>query len=269
MANIALHSAATGLSALQTEIDVISNNLANANTTGFKSQRVNFEDLLYQEQAQPGVENANGDERPSGIEVGLGVRVANTDRKFTQGSANQTGNQTDLMIDGDGFFAVDIQEEKGNGIGYTRAGNFFVNSEGELVLGNADGPRLEPPIHVPEAATGIEVTSDGRVFATMPGQPEPDEIGQIELRNFVNPSGLRAIGGNLFVESEASGPPIENVPGEAGAGTLKQGFLEGSNVDPVKELVQLIKSQRAFEMNSQSVKAADQALQVVSNLRQF
>jgi len=269
MAITALHSASTGLSGLQTQIDVISNNLSNVNTTGFKNSRVNFEDLMYQEKAQPGVENANGDQRPSGIEVGLGTRVANTQRDFSTGNAVKTGQPLDLFIKGDGFFKVNIREQDGAGVGYTRSGNFFKNAEGDMVLGNSNGPRLEPPINVPEEATGIEVTSDGRVFATMPGQPEPDEIGQIELRNFVNPSGLRAIGGNLFVESEASGPPIENVPGEAGAGTLKQGFLEGSNVDPVKELVQLIKSQRAFEMNSQSVKAADQALQVVSNLRQF
>lgn len=269
MAVIALHSAATGLSALSTEIDVIAHNLANVNTTAFKSSRVNFEDLLYMELAQPGVENANGDERPAGIQVGLGVRISNTDRNFTQGPAIATERPLDLLIDGSGFFMVDILEEQGTGIGYTRAGNFFVNSEGELVLGNAQGPRLEPPIAIPPEATAVDVTADGQVYATVPGQPEPQNVGQIQLSTFINPNGLRPLGGNVYVESEASGPPIEGVPGEEGIGTIVQGFLEGSNVDPVKELVSLIKAQRAFEMNSQTIQAADQALQVVANLRRF
>ena len=269
MAVIALHTAATGLSALSTEIDVIAHNLANVNTTAFKASRVNFEDLLYQELAQPGVENANGDQRPAGIQVGLGVRISNTDRNFSQGSAIATERPLDLLIDGQGFFSVDILEDQGTGIGYTRAGNFFLNSEGDLVLGNAQGPRLEPPINVPAEATAVEVTADGQVYVTLPGQPEPANIGQIELTTFINPNGLRPIGGNVYVETEASGPPIEGVPGEEGIGTLTQGFLEGSNVDPVKELVSLIKAQRAFEMNSQSIQAADQALQVVANLRRF
>jgi len=267
MAVIALHTAATGLNALSTQIDVIAHNLANANTNAFKSSRVNFEDLLYQELAQPGVENANGDQRPAGIEVGLGVKISNTEFDFLQGSAIQTGKQLDLMIDGAGFFPVDILEDQGTGIGYARAGNFFLNSDGEVVLGNTDGPRLEPPVTIPPDALSVDVTTDGRVFVTQPGSPTPTEVGQIELVNFVNPQGLRAIGKNIFVESDASGPPTQAVPGEEGIGTLRQGFLEGSNVDPVKELVELIKSQRAFEMNSQSIEAADQALQVVANLR--
>jgi len=269
MAIIALHSAATGLNALSTQIDVIANNLANVSTTGFKSSRVNFEDLLYQEKAQPGVENADGDPRPAGINVGLGVRIANTDASFEQGPALKTDNPTDLMIDGQGFFAVDILQDEGDGIGYTRAGNFFVNRDGELVLGNSDGPRLEPPVTIPTDATAVEVASDGRIFAMIPGNAEPQEVGQIELSSFVNPKGLRPIGENLYVRTDAAGDPVQTTPGEDGVGTLKQGFLEGSNVDPVKELVELIKSQRAFEMNSQSIQAADQALQVVSNLRQF
>ncbi len=269
MAVIALHSAATGLSALSTEIDVIANNLANVNTTAFKGARVNFEDLLYMELAQPGVENANGDQRPAGIQVGLGVKVSNTERDFTQGPAINTDRALDLLIDGQGFFPVDIMEEEGTGIGYTRAGNFFVNSEGELVLGNADGPRLEPPIAIPPEATDVDITSDGQVYVTIPGQVEPQNVGQIQLATFINPNGLRPLGGNIYVETEASGPPIEGNPGEAGIGTILQGFLEGSNVDPVKELVELIKAQRAFEMNSQTIQAADQALQVVSNLRRF
>jgi flagellar basal-body rod protein FlgG len=269
MAITALHSASTGLSGLQTQIDVISNNLANVNTNGFKSQRVNFEDLMYQQKAQPGVENANGDQRPAGIEVGLGTRVANTQRNFSTGSPVQTGNDLDLFIEGDGFFQVQVRQQDGTGIGYTRSGNFFKNAEGDIVLGNSNGPRLEPPITVPDDATQISVTADGIVQAFVPGQVEPQEVGQIELANFVNPAGLKAKGGNIFVETPASGPPITGEPGESNFGTIKQNMLEGSNVDPVKELVDLIKAQRAFEFNSQSIQAADQALQVIGNLSRF
>jgi flagellar basal-body rod protein FlgG len=269
MAVVALHSAATGLSALSTQIDVIANNLANANTTGFKSSRVNFENLLYQEKAQPGVENANGDQRPAGTFVGLGVRVANTDINFEQGAPIDTGQELDMVINGDGFFAVDILDSQGNGIGYTRTGNFFTNSEGELVLGNKSGPRLIPPINVPDDTQKIEITEDGRVLATQAGTTDTTELGQITIVDFINQPGLRPIGGNLFVETEASGPPIEGNPGDGQLGTLLQGYLEASNVDPVKELIELIKAQRTFEMNSQSIQAADQALQVVANLRRF
>jgi len=269
MAITALHSASTGLSALQKQIDVISNNLSNVNTTGFKNSRVNFEDLMYQEKAQPGVENANGDQRPSGIEVGLGTRVANTQRDFSTGNAVKTGQPLDLFIKGDGFFKVNIREQDGAGVGYTRSGNFFKNAEGDMVLGNSNGPRLEPPINIPEDTTRISVSSDGTVRAHLPGQVEPDEVGQIELANFVNPAGLKAKGGNVYVETLASGPPITGTPGEGSFGTIKQNMLEGSNVDPVKELVDLIKAQRAFEFNSQSIQAADQALQTIGNLSRF
>jgi len=267
MAVTALHTAATGLNALGTQVDVIANNLANVNTTAFKGQRVNFEDMLYQEKAQPGVENANGDQRPGGIFVGLGVRIANTDFDFEQGSPVETNQPLDLMIDGNGFFAVDILDNEGSGIGYTRAGNFFVNSDGEIVLGNSDGPRLEPPVTIPADAVTIEITSDGSVEVLQAGNPTTTNVGQIQLTSFINPKGLRPIGANVYVESQASGPPIEAAPGTDGVGTLVQGFLESSNVDPVRELVDLIKAQRAFELNSQSIQAADQALQVVANLR--
>lgn len=267
MAVTALHSAATGLSALSTSLDVIANNLANVNTAGFKSARVNFEDLLYQEKQQPGVENANGDERPAGLYVGLGVKVSNTQFDFEQGPAVPGTGPLDLYIDGEGFFQVDILEEDGGGLGYTRSGNFFRNSEGDMVLGNSDGPRLEPNITIPEDATRISISKDGTVYAYVNGDAEPANIGQIELAKFVNPTGLTPIGGNIYIESAASGPPIVGVPGEGNFGTILQGFLEGSNVDPVKELVSLIKTQRAFEMNSQTIQAADQTLQVIGNLR--
>jgi len=269
MAVMALHSAATGLSALSTEIDIIANNLANVNTTGFKSSRANFEDLLYQEKAQPGVENANGDQRPAGLFVGLGTRISNTQFDFTTGSPIETGRQLDMMVNGNGFFQVSILPEIGQGIGYTRAGNFFVNRDGDVVLGNSDGPRLEPPITVPADTLRIEVSADGNLLAFLPGQVDPANIGQLQLASFINPNGLNAIGGNLYTESAASGPPIEGNPGEGTFGTILQKFLESSNVDPVKELVSLIKTQRAFEMNSQSIQAADEALQVIGNLRRF
>ena len=269
MASIGLHTAATGLSSLQLKLDTIANNLANSNTNGFKAQRVNFEDLLYQDKVQPGLENANGDQRPVGIQVGMGVRVSNVDRDFRQGSAIETGQELDLMIDGAGFFAVDLFEDEGNGIGYARVGNFFKNADGDMVLGNSQGPRLEPLINIPDDARSLQIQADGRIMALLDGATELEEIGQIQLVTFVNPKGLRSIGENVFVETGASGPPVEGEPGLEGVGTIKQGFLEGSNVDAVRELVELINVQRAFEMNSQSIQAADEAMQVVANLRRF
>jgi len=263
MAVIALHSASTGLNALSTQIDVIANNLANVNNDGFKASRVNFEDLLYQEKAQP------GDRRPTGVYVGLGTRVAGTDLNFMQGSAKITDRPLDMMIEGKGFFGVKIPDDEGpDGIGYTRMGNFFTNADGELVLGNSDGPRIEPLITIPDDAVNVTITSDGRVFVTQPGGTQ-SEVGQIQLYSFINERGLTPIGRNLYVETEASGDPVTGNPNEDGLGKILQGHLEASNVDPVTELVELIKAQRAFEMNSQSIQAADQALQVVSNLRRF
>jgi len=269
MAVVALHSAATGLSALSTELDIIANNLANANTTGFKAMRANFEDLLYQEKAQPGVENANGDESPSGLYVGLGTRISNTQLDPAVGSPIETGRDLDVMIEGKGFFQVATRPDVGDGVGYTRAGNFFVNSEGDVVLGNSNGPRLVPPINVPEDAISVAISPDGVVQVELPGEVELQEIGTLQLASFVNTPGLTSIGGNLFIESEASGPPIVGAPGEGTFGSVLHKFLESSNVDPVRELVTMIKTQRAFEMNSQSIQAADNVLQVIGNLRRF
>ena len=268
MAVIALHSAATGLSALSTNIDVIANNLANVNNVGFKSSRVNFEDLLYEEKAQPGVENSNGDRTPSGLFVGLGTRVSNTQVDFRQGSTITTDEDYDLMVNGPGFFQVDIPDDTGQGIGYTRAGNFFRNSEGDIVLGTNTGPRLVPNINVPDNVTRVQVGENGTVTG-FDGTGEGTELGQILLAIFVNPHGLKPIGGNLYVETDGSGPAIEGEPTAAGFGAMLQGRLEASNVNPVKELIDLIKTQRAFEMNSQSIQAADEALQVIANLRRF
>jgi flagellar basal-body rod protein FlgG len=269
MAILALHSASTGLSALSTELDVIAHNLANVNTTGYKSSRVNFEDLLYEEKRQPGVENLNGDQRPIGLYVGLGVQVSGTQLDFMQGPEEETGRDLDVTIAGPGFFQVQIEDEVGEGLAYTRAGAFALNSDGEIVLATDEGRRLEPNIVVPETAIGITIMADGTVTATLPDQNEPDEIGNIETATFVNPAGLRQIGANLYLPSDASGEAQIGTPTEGGRGRLIQGFLEGSNVEPVRELVKLIKTQRAFELNSQTIQAADEVLQNVGRLRSF
>ncbi len=262
MATISLNTAATGLSALSQDIDVIANNSANSNTTGYKSLRSNFEDLLYQEKEQPGVEVASGEQRPTGLYVGLGTRIAGTQLDLTVGSAIQDTNDFSMMIDGQGFFQV----TSGDRILYSRAGNFFPNSNGELTLGNGIGARLEPPIVIPESATGITIAPDGTISALVDGGTVPEEIGQVQLALFPNSTGIKPVGRNLFEETLASGPPIIGTPGEGNFGDIRQKFLEASNVDPVKELINLIKTQRAFEMNSQVIKASDEALQVIANL---
>jgi flagellar basal-body rod protein FlgG len=269
MAITALHSAATGLRALSTRIDVVANNLANAETTAFKRSRVNFEDLMYLQQKQPGVTNAAGDLTPAGIYVGLGTRISNTQIDLEQGSLENTGRPLDVGIEGQGFFKVKILDSIGDGYGYTRNGNFFVNNEGDLVLGMGDGYKIDPPIQVPAGTTDISISESGAVEVRRAGEDRTTRVGQLEISQFVNPQGLRLLGGSIYVKTEASGEPIESNPGEDGAGVILQGYLEGSNVDPVKELVTLIKTQRAFELNSQSIQTADQALQTIGNLRRF
>jgi flagellar basal-body rod protein FlgG len=267
MAIIALQSAASGLNALNTRLDVIANNLANANTTGYKASRANFEDLLYIERAQPGVENANGDQRPTGLYVGLGVKVSGTQVQFSQGSPISTDNPLDLMIEGRGFFQVTVEDELGGGIAYTRAGNFTLNSDGSIVLANSQGRLLEPQIDIDENVEQITINSNGQVYLQRPGETEPELAGQIETATFVNPAGLRQVGENLFVESAASGPPTTGEPGTESRGGISQGVLESSNVDPTRELIHLIRTQRSFELNSQAIRAADEALQSIGQLR--
>ncbi len=269
MAIIALNSAATGLSALQTSLDVTANNLANANTDGFKASRVNFQDLLYIEKAQPGTENANGDRRPTGLFVGLGTKVSGTQLNFTQGPPKATDRELDIMIEGRGFFQVEIEDDVGDGIGYTRAGNFTLNADGEIVLATDQGRRLIPNIQIDETATRIDISTDGVVSVQLPGQIDPQIVGNIQIATFINPAGLRQMGENIFVPSAASGDPLVGDPAEDNRGRLRQKFLEGSNVDPVTELINLIRTQRAFEFNSQSIQAADEALQTIGNLRRF
>lgn len=268
MAYLALQSAATGLSALNTKLDVISNNLANVNTTGFKASRANFQDLLYVERQQPGVENAEGDRRPTGLYVGLGVKVSGTQVDFTQGSLIQTNGPTDLAVEGLGFFKVKVEDSLApNGTAYTRAGQFTLNNNGELVLANDEGRRLDPTITIPPDAISVTITSDGRVEVLQPGNTQPSQIGQLTLATFVNPAGLKQLGGNLYAETAASGSPIEGNPLTENLGSIKQGYLEGSNVDPTTELIEMIRTQRAFEMNSNSIRAADETLRTVSQLR--
>lgn len=264
MAILALQSAASGLNALNTKLDVIANNLANINTAGFKASRADFQDLLYLERAQPGVENAIGDKRPTGLFVGLGVKVSGTHFDLAEGPAQVTNRPLDLRIDGEGYFQVQIEEGQ---IGYSRNGNFAINADGELVLANDRGRRVIPSITIPTDAEQIEITSDGKVLVVLPGDSQPQEQGQIELATFVNPAGLIPIGENLFTESEGSGPPTTGNPSENNRGSLLQGMLEGSNVDPTRELIELIRTQRAFEMNSQAIRTADETLQAVGQLR--
>ncbi|MEM6561313.1 MAG: flagellar basal-body rod protein FlgG [Planctomycetota bacterium] len=271
MAITALHSAATGLKALSTQIDVVANNLANAETGAFKRSRVNFEDLLYVEKRAPGALNRDGDVTPSGVYVGVGVTISNTALDLTQGPLEPTDRELDVAIEGDGFFRVAISDDIGDGTAYTRNGNFFRAADGALVLGVGDGYRLEPQVNIPDdiVPNSINISQDGEITVLLAGEISPTNIGEIEIFRFVNPQGLRLLGGSLYQETEASGDAIQTLPGENGAGELVQAHLESSNVDPVKELVTLIKTQRAFELNSQSIQTADQALQTIGNLRRY
>jgi len=265
MAITALHTAATGMQALSTKIDVIANNIANAETVGFKSSRVNFQDLLYQLRSQPGVQTSDTTATPLGTQVGLGVAVSNTQIRFTQGSAMQTGIGLDVMIQGDGFFQVELPDGR---IGYTRAGNFVRNQNGELVLGNSIGVRLVDSPQIPDdiSSSDVSITTNGQVVA-LDSNGQQQILGQIELVRFPNPSGLIQYGSNIYLQSEASGDPIPGQPGQDGLGTLLPGTLELSNTEAVTELVELIKTQRVFQMNSQTIETADEALQVMANLR--
>lgn len=269
MTTSALHSAATGLRALSTQIDVIANNLANVNTIAFRRSRANFEDLMYQELARPGTQNSDGGIKPNGLFVGLGVRVSNTQLLTDPGDLEATDRELDIAIDGLGFFQVSIPNNFGTELAYTRAGNMSRTPEGDLVIGNAEGFKLEPPVQIPPEAISVDIGEDGRVFATLPTSVDPVEVAQIQLVRFPNEGGLKPIGANLFIETEASGAAIIGNPKEDGFGRVLQRFLESSNVDPIRELVNLIQTQRAFELNSQSIQSADEMLQVIGNLRRF
>ena len=269
MAILALNSAATGLRALSTRIDVIANNIANAETTAFKRSRMNFEDLMYLTLKDPGGLNNANDPSPAGTQVGLGTKISNTQVDLEQGPLETTNRALDVAIQGPGFFRVKIPDSISDGTGYTRNGNFFTNSKGQLVVGNGEGYLLLPSIVIPPNAHDIGINQQGVIEFTLPGQNTKSQVGPLKLTTFVNPQGLKLLGGSIYVETPASGKPIDNKPNENGVGSILQNFLEGSNVDPVKELVTLIKTQRSFELNSQVIQTADQALQTIGNLRRF
>lgn len=255
--------AATGMEAQQTNVEVISNNIANMSTTGYKRQRAEFEDMLYQTLARPGASSsASGTVLPLGIQVGVGVRTNAIGRITEQGNITRTDNPYDLAISGRGYFQVTMPSGE---TAYTRAGNLAINADGQLVT--ADGFLIEPNITVPQDAIAVSITRDGIVEAVMSGQSEPQQIGQLELAAFVNPAGLEAIGDNLFLETAASGTPQVSTPGEEGFGTLMQGFIETSNVDAVGEISALIIAQRAYEMNARVITASDEMLQAAAQLR--
>jgi flagellar basal-body rod protein FlgG len=259
-----LYNASTGMSAMQTKLDVIANNLANVQTTAFKSDRLNFEDLLYQQEKLPGALDAAGQRTPTGIETGTGVRVQSTQTNQTQGTMQTTGNQLDLAIQGNGFFRV--VDPSGNMM-YTRAGNFSQNANGLIVTTSANiGRILQPQMTIPKEAIAISVAPDGTVSAQMPNQSTLQTIGQIELSTFINPAGLLKMGENLYQETDASGTVQNTTPNTNGVGSIVQGSLEASNVEPVQQLIDLITTQRSFEMNSQVIQAGDQMLEDIVTL---
>ncbi|WP_146646230.1 flagellar basal-body rod protein FlgG [Labilithrix luteola] len=256
-----LHVAATGMTAQETKLDTIANNLANANTTGFKRQDAEFEDLLYQNLRAP-TANTVGGVTPSGAQVGSGARVVSTSRAFAQGPIQQTSNPFDVAIEGNGFLAVTRRE---GDIAYTRAGSLKVDAQGRLV--SSDGLAVEPPITIPADATQISIAADGTVTATMPNQRQPAQLGQLQLVTFPNPNGLNGIGHNLYEASAASGEPTTGIAGNDGRGTFLQGALEGSNVEVVNEMIALVRTQRAYEINSKVISAADEMLRNATQVR--
>ena len=258
----ALRTAATGMAAQQLNVEVISNNTANMNTVGFKKQRAEFQDLLYQTLERAGAQSSDqGTVVPTGVQIGAGVKAGSTYRITTQGSMTQTGNQYDLAIQGRGFFQVLLPSGE---TAYTRAGNFAPNDQGQLVT--ADGYLVQPTISIPANTTNITISQTGQVQATVAGASAPTVVGQLQLSTFFNEAGLDAQGNNLYMESAASGPATDGNPGAPGYGVVMQGYTEASNVDPVSEITNLIVAQRAYEMNSKVITAADQMMQATSNL---
>ncbi len=258
----ALYTAATGMQAQQMNLDNVSNNLANASTAGFRKRRLQFQDLMYQNMITPGSAASQQTTNVAGLQIGLGTRTVATEIIQTQGDFQQTGNPLDLTIQGQGFFQI----KRANGeTAYTRAGSFHMDGQGNLVT--SDGDALDPAITIPPNAHSISIGADGVVTATLPGQSQAQQLGQIQLATFANPGGLNSLGGNLFTATAASGQPITGNPGGAeGMGSILQSSLEGSNVNMVEEFVQMITAQRSYEANSRVVQAADQMLQQVNSM---
>lgn len=251
----------TGLDAQQTQMDVISNNLANVSTSGFKRSRAVFEDLLYQTLRQPGAQSSQQTQLPSGLQLGTGVRPVATERVFTQGNLQQTSNSKDIAIQGSGFFQVLLPD---GATAYTRDGSFQVDSQGQLVT--SSGFVIQPALTIPANVESITVGRDGTVSVTQAGSAQPVQVGSLQLATFINPAGLQAMGENLYVETAASGSANTNTPGTNGAGLLSQGYVETSNVNVVEELVNMIQTQRAYEINSKAITTSDQMLQKLAQL---
>lgn len=259
----ALRTATTGMSAQQLNVDTISHNIANMNTVGFKKQRAEFQDLLYQNVERMGAQSSEaGTVVPTGIQVGGGVKTGSVYRILTQGSATRTDNPYDIMVDGRGYFQVLMPSGE---TAYTRAGNFAVNDQGQLVTD--DGYLVQPQITFPQDTKEVTISKTGQVSVTQDGVTAPTVIGQLQVASFFNEAGLEAIGDNLYLQSGASGAPNIGTPGDIGYGTLMQGYTEASNVDAVSEITSLIVAQRAYEMNSKIIKTADEMLSVTSSLR--
>ena len=255
-----LHIAATGMQAQQLNVDVISNNLANQTTTGYKAQRAEFQDLIYQDMRRVGSNSSDaGTIVPTGVQLGLGVKTGAIYRNTEQGTVKGTEGPLDVAIQGDGYFQVELPDGT---IAYTRDGAWKLSPDGEIVT--KDGYVVQPAINVPVDAIEISINSSGEVEVLLDGQVDPANLGQIEVVTFINPPGLEAIGGNMFLESAASGDPIVGIAGEEGVGTILQGYLENSNVNPVTEITQLIIAQRAYEMNSKVITASDEMLQALN-----
>ena len=251
----------TGLDAQQTQMDVIANNLANVSTSGFKRSRAVFEDLLYQTLRQPGAQSSQQNQLPSGLQIGTGVRPVATERIFTQGNLQQTGNSLDVAIQGPGFFQVLMPDGT---TAYTRDGSFQTNSQGQLVT--SSGYQVQPAITIPANTTSVTIAKDGTISATQAGNATPVQLGTLQLANFINPAGLQSHGENLYLETAASGTVSNGSPGSNGLGLLNQGYAETSNVNVVEELVNMIQTQRAYEINSKAVTISDQMLQRLSQM---
>ncbi|MBO6790863.1 MAG: flagellar basal-body rod protein FlgG [Dinoroseobacter sp.] len=259
----ALHIAATGMNAQQMRVEVISNNLSNMNTTGYNARRAEFADLHYQQAASPGtIAASDGTQLPTGVQLGLGVRTAAVSMDVQQGTLAETGGDLDLAVEGRGLIEVTLPS---GASGYTRDGSLKRSSEGVIVT--AAGHPIVPEIVIPDDSHRLSINSDGEVYAHFRDRVEPELLGQITLAGFTNPKGLEAIGGNLFLESSASGPPIIGTPGDGGLGSFRQGYLENSSVDSVREVTQLIEAQRGYELNSKVITAVDQMMAATSSLR--
>ncbi|HCR16770.1 MAG TPA: flagellar basal-body rod protein FlgG [Candidatus Latescibacteria bacterium] len=265
--NLSLYSGATGMQAQQLNLNVISNNIANVNTTGYKKNKIEFQDLLYQTVRTAGTSAAQGALVPVEIQIGYGTRVVATQRIFDQGQVTATNNTLDLAIEneginGDGFFRISLPD--GTTTAYSRDGAFKLSSEGQMVT--SDGFALDPPVTIPEGAVSVSVSADGNIEVLQAGETQATGVGQIQLTKFINPAGLRSIGRNLFLETEASGPPIDGDPNTEGFGRISQGFLELSNVDVVEELVNMIMAQRTYEVNARAIRTSDEMMRETNNI---